>query len=147
MITQEKIKPKTMSQQHYSMFSGTWIKYRGKLIPANNTTKVRYQAFLDSLRDGQSVENFMDANKDDGTLPQLAKIHACIRRITEATGNDAKIVKREIKIRAGLVTVYTNDKGKKVRRYKSFAKCSKEELGLAIDTIINIGDLLSINFR
>lgn len=136
-----------INRQYYAMFQGTWIKYKGKLIPANGSTKVKYQAFLDSLQEGQTVENFMDANKDDGTLPQLAKIHACIRRIAESTGNEPGIVKKEIKRRAGLTKLYKNEQGKTVRKYKSFAKCSKEELGVTIDTVIKIGDLLGLNFR
>jgi len=136
-----------MSKQTYSMFQGTWIKYKGKLIPANKVTSIRYQAFLDSLKEGQTIENFMDADKDDGTLPQLAKIHACIRRIAEETGNEPNIVKKEIKRRAGLTKVYKNDEGKTVRKYKSFARCSKEELGVAIETTIRVGDLIGLNFR
>jgi hypothetical protein len=31
--------------------------------------------------------------------------------------------------------------------YKSFADCSKEELALVIQSIIEVGDIVGINFR
>jgi hypothetical protein len=136
-----------MDNQNYSMFTGTLIKQDGKLVPINKNTNTKYNAFLKSLLENQSVEIFIDANKDDGTLAQLAKIHACIRKIAESTGNDLLVIKKEIKTRSGLSTsIKTTDERKNIK-YKSFAKCSKEELNLVINNIIELGDLLTINFR
>jgi hypothetical protein len=80
----------------------------------------------------------MDSNVDNGTLAQIAKIHACIRELAIELGYTFDDMKAEVKRRNGMLI---NDK------CKSFADCSKEELALVIQSIIQIGDLANINFR
>lgn len=106
----------------------------------------KHDSFLESLEVGQIVDGFYDANKDDGTLAQLAKVHACIRQIAIDTGDNFDDLKFEVKKMSGLC-VAKDINGEKFLVCKSFSKCSKEELGLVIETIIQIGDTIGINFR
>jgi hypothetical protein len=106
----------------------------------------KHDHFLNSLENNQIVDAFYDANKDDGTLAQLAKVHACIRQIAIDTGDNFEDLKFEVKKMSGLC-VAKEINGEKFLVCKSFSKCSKEELGLVIETIIQIGDTVGINFR
>ncbi len=135
-----------MSKQKYNMFHGKFIKAEnGKLVPVA-THRAKYEAFLNALVQDQTVNIFMDSNKDDGTLDQLAKIHACLAELARSTGHTVTELKFEMKKTAGLcfVTYHNNEK---VLYCKSLADCSKEELSSVIEAIIDTGDLAGINFR
>jgi hypothetical protein len=106
----------------------------------------KHEDFLNGLVEGQIVDGFYDANKDDGTLAQLAKVHACIRQLAIDTGDNFEDLKFEVKKMSGLC-VAKDINGEKFLVCKSFSKCSKEELGLVIETLIQIGDTVGINFR
>lgn len=106
----------------------------------------KHEEFLNGLVEGQIVDGFYDANKDDGTLAQLAKVHACIRQLAIDTGDNFEDLKFEVKKMSGLC-VAKEINGEKFLVCKSFSKCSKEELGLVIETLIQIGDTVGINFR
>jgi len=106
----------------------------------------KHEEFLNGLVEGQIVDGFYDANKDDGTLAQLAKVHACIRQLAIDTGDNFEDLKFEVKKMSGLC-VAKEINGEKFLVCKSLSKCSKEELGLVIETIIQIGDTVGINFR
>ena len=110
------------------------------------STMEKYNTFLAGLQPGQIVDVFFDANKDDGTLAQLAKVHACIRQLAMDTGDSFENLKFEVKRLSGLC-VAKEVNGEKYMICKSLSKCSKEELGLVIETIIQIGDTVGINFR
>ena len=56
-----------------------------------------YKAFIEALEEGQEVEVLFEAFKDDGTNAQLAKIHACIRKLAQETGYQFEEMKLEIK--------------------------------------------------
>lgn len=132
-----------MEEQKKGMFTGLLMKKDGKLVHVSNSGKEMYKNFVDMMQEGQTANMFMDLNEDNGTLPQIAKIHACIREISLETGNSADKIKKLIKDKCGLVE-YENDQEKK---YKSFAVCSKQELELAINEIVSLGDFLQLNFR
>jgi predicted RNA-binding protein with RPS1 domain len=136
-----------MEQQKKGMFTGLLKKENGKLVHVSNTSKEMYKSFVDMMEEGQTVNMFMDLNVDNGTLPQIAKIHACIREIVLETGNTVENVKKAVKDRCGLVEYETKDNNENVKKYKSFANCSKQELELAINEIISLGDFLQLNFR
>lgn len=106
----------------------------------------KHDDFMNGLVEGQIVDGFYDANKDDGTLAQLAKVHACIRQLAIDTGDNFEDLKFEVKKMSGLC-VAKEINGEKFLVCKSFSKCSKEELALVIETIIQIGDTVGINFR
>lgn len=105
-----------------------------------------YKLFLDGLEENQIVEIFMEANEDNGTVPQLAKIHVCIRELAKEIGYSFEDMKLEVKRQAGLcVKKQVGDEIFMV--CKSLGDCSKEELGLAIEAINQIGETVGINFR
>ncbi len=121
-------------------------KENNKLKIFNPVTRIEYDSFLDLLEEGQYVDAFFDANKDDGTLAQLAKIHACIKELANQTGDTFEDMKIEIKERSGLCV--TKDRGGEIYKIcKSFSKCSSEELSLVINAIIEVGDIVGVNCR
>jgi len=130
--------------EHDNIISVKVTKRNGKLIYKDNGMKGLHQEFIDSLAEGQVVEIFFEAYKDDGTNLQLAKIHACIRKLAHEIGFTFEEMKKEIKRRSGLAHGdLTTSNG----YVKSFGDCSVEELGLVINTIIEAGDFVQINFR
>jgi hypothetical protein len=135
-----------MSKKKDNMFTSVLKKNGGKLIYVNKSDQNVYKLFVDSLADDQVVEIFFDANKDDGSLAQLAKIHKCIREIAKETGDNYEDMKLLIKKKSGLC-IKKNVDGEVVMVCKSFANASKTDLALVIETIIQIGDLVGANFR
>lgn len=129
-----------------NMFTSILRKDGGKLVYTTNADEAIYKLFLDSLEPGQTVEIFLDANKDDGTLAQLAKIHKCIREIAKETGDNYEDMKLLIKKKSGLCVKKDVD-GETVMICKSFANASKTDLALVIETIIEIGDMVGVNCR
>ena len=135
-----------MSKQKDNMFSSTLEKVGDKLVYSNPADEKLYKLFVDHLVPGQTVDVFFDANKDDGTLAQLAKIHKCIREIAKETGNDFEDIKDLIKVRAGFCFKKNVD-GEIITKCKSFGKASKEDLGFVIEALISLGDLVNVNCR
>lgn len=135
-----------MSKKKDAMFTTILKKAGGKLIYAIPADEKLYRAFVDALEDGQRVELFFDANKDDGSLAQLAKIYKCMRELAKETGSSLEDIKLDVKRKSGLCFVKVIEE----ERYmfcKSLADCSKEDLGLVIETIIIMGEAVNINFR
>ena len=135
-----------MSKQKDNMFTSTLEKVEDKLVYASPADEKLYKLFVDHLVPGQTVEVFFDANKDDGTLAQLAKIHKCIREIAKETGNDFEDIKDFIMKKTGFIF----DKeilGETVTKRKSWSKASKEDLGFVIEALINLGDIVNVNCR
>jgi hypothetical protein len=66
------------------------------------TSMQKHTDFVKGLMPGQIVDAFYDANKDDGTLAQLAKVHACIRQLAIDTGDSFENLKFEVKRLSGL---------------------------------------------
>lgn len=128
------------------MYHGQLVKHEGKLEHFSSGSAAKYKEFLASLEEGQVVDHFMDANVDTGTLPQLAKIHKCIRELAKDTGNTFEDMKLEVKQKAGLC-IKKEIGGDMYMVCKSFSKCSKDELGLAIQALIELGDMINMNFR
>lgn len=137
---------KQIAEQRDNMLYGQLVKNNGKLEHVNNGDSAKYKMFVDSLVDGQMIDYFMDANVDTGTLPQLAKIHKCIRELSKDLGYTFEDMKLEVKKRAGLC-VKKEIGGELYMVCKSFGLCSKDELGLAIQAIIELGDEIGANFR
>lgn len=127
-----------------NIFHGQFIKKKDKLVIAGSDTM--YRMFINGLEEDQRVEIFMEANEDTGTIPQLAKIHVCIRELAKEIGYSYEDMKLEIKRQAGLC-VKKEFEGEKFMICKSFAHCSKDELGLALEAIIQVGETVGMNFR
>lgn len=122
------------------MFSFKLTKKNGNLVHINESTKISYQLFLDKLQEGQEVEVFMGPTSDNGSLAQLAKVHACIRELARECGYTFDEMKFLVKKHSGLCY-----DGGGAEYCKSFKDCSKEELAMAIESAIELGRDLNIN--
>jgi len=122
------------------MFSFKLTKKNGNLVHINESTKISYQLFLDKLQEGQEVEVFMGLTSDNGSLAQLAKVHACIRELAKESGYTFDEMKFIVKKHSGLCY-----DGGGAEYCKSFKECSKDELAMAIESAIEIGRDLNIN--
>jgi hypothetical protein len=116
------------------MFSGKFIKNKGKLTFANPKDKLAYEIFVDKIPDGQIVDMYIDLASADHSKAQLAKVHACIRELAKESGYTFDEMKCLVKDHAGLAY-----KEGMMITYKSFADCSKDELMLAIEACLQIG--------
>lgn len=130
-------------EQKDNVLSVRLVKKGGKLTHQKQGELVLYQEFVNSLEEGQVVEIFFEAHKDDGTKPQLAKIHACIRKLATEIGYTFEEMKLEIKSRSGLAHGDLNTSEGYV---KSFADCSKEELALVIESLNEAGEMVNLSF-
>lgn len=108
------------------MVSAKLIKKAGKLIFATPQDKLTYDLFIEKIPEGQKVEMYIDLANADHSKAQLAKVHACIRELAKESGYTFNEMKDVVKESAGLAG-------------KSFADCSKDELMLAIEACIEIG--------
>lgn len=122
---------------------GKYKKERGILKPTTIAEIKQYEKFVSDIPDGAIVEFFYELQHDDGTLPQLAKLHVMIKQLATHIGETAENMKLLVKDRAGLC-IMREVSGKEYFLAKSFADCSKEELSLAIQAAIEIGQ--EVNF-
>jgi len=127
-----------------NIFTVRLIKKDGKLIHRNAGELAIYQEFVKGMKEGEEVEVFFETIDSSGTNPQLAKIHVCIRELASEIGYTFEEMKKEIKRRSGLAI---GDLSTSEGYVKSFADCSVQELGSVIETIIEVGDTVNINFR
>ncbi len=135
-----------MNRKKDNMFSGTLKKEGDKLIYVKNSDQQIYKLFVEHLEQGQLVDIFMDAQTDDGSLAQIAKIYKCIRELAKETGDDFEDMKLLVKKKSGLCMKKEID-GEVIMYCKSFGKASKNELSMVIETIVKIGDLVGMNLR
>ena len=118
----------------------TLIKKDGKLLFRSDIEQKSYNDFIANLPEGSQADIFMSTDATGkGTNTQLAKVHKSIRDICNFTGNTFEEMKSEVKKKAGL---YSGPGS-----LKSFADCSKDELNLAIQACIEIGDFSNMNLR
>ena len=134
-----------MTNQKDLMFSGKLTKSGEHLVYTITSQETQFKEFKKSLEEGQIVEVFMDANCDNGTLAQIAKIHACIRMLAKETGDTFEDMKIRVKNKSGFCVKIELD-GEKFVHCKSFGDASVEDLGLVIQTIIEMGAYLNIVF-
>ena len=115
-----------------------YIKRNGRLDIASLAHSKQLELFVSKVPEDTIVECFLEVTHDDGTLPQLAKIHAMLRELAMHTGESVENLKLLVKDRAGLC-IAREVSGKEYFLAKSFGDCSKDELSLAIQAIIDIG--------
>ena len=109
------------------------FKYEdGKLVPKRDMDKFKLENYLKSLEEGDSIQVTYEEQSVDGTYAQISKLQACTRELAGYLGYTHEEVKDMIKVRAGLYDAEAN--------IKSFRDCSKEELSLAIQTVLEFGD-------
>lgn len=123
------------------MFTGRFIKKDGKLVFNSDKDKLSYNLFIEKLNEGQIVEMYVDLVGTEHSKAQLAKVHACIRELAKESGYTFEEMKILIKKQSGLCI-----EAEGVFECKSFAKCSKDELNLAIEACNEIGVIYNINF-
>lgn len=124
--------------------NGKYKKERGILKPLSIANMKQYELFVSRLQDGAIVEFFYEEQHDDGTLPQLAKLHAMLKPLATHIGESVENMKLLVKDKAGLC-IAREVSGKEYFLAKSFGDCSKEELSLAIQAAIEIGE--QVNFQ
>ena len=102
----------------------------------------RFKKFLNQLPDDSKLEIFIGVSGDKGSNPQLARLHAMIREIAQEIGYTFEEAKLNVKRASGLC--FVRDKHEYC---KSFADCDKDELNLAIQASIEMGDFSGMNLR
>jgi len=122
-------------------FSGLLRKTGDILEYATKKDEVGYNMFRDHLPEGVLVEIYMDIQTDDGSLAQLAKIHAMVRQLSIHTGDSFEDMRLIIKRRAGLC-IEKEIEGERFLYCKSLGKCNKEELSQVIQAIQEISQIL-----
>jgi len=123
--------------------NGKYKKERGILKPLTISSMKQYEIFVSKLPEGAVVEFFYEMQHDDGTLPQLAKLHVMLKQLSTHIGESVENMKLLVKDKAGLC-IAREVAGKEYFLAKSFGDCSREELSLAIQAAIEIGE--DVNF-
>lgn len=123
--------------------NGKYKKERGLLKPVSLGEMKQYEKFVSNIPDGAIVEFFYELQHDDGTLPQLAKIHVMIKTLSTHIGETVENMKLLVKDKAGLC-IAREVSGKEYFLAKSFGDCSREELSLAIQAAIEIGEQVGL---
>ena len=119
-------------------FNGKMVKKKGRMEFISLALSKQFEMFVHKVEEDQIVEFFYEATHDDGTLPQLAKIHAMLKTLSIHTGILVEDLKLMIKDKAGLCLA-REVSGKEYFLAKSFGDCSRDELSLAIQAIIELG--------
>jgi len=114
----------------------------GKFDFPIKANKKKLKDFLTRQPDGARLELFIAVSSAKGSNPQLARLHATIREIAQELGYTFEEVKYIVKRKAGLCFVKD-----KAEYCKSFSKCDKVELNLAIQACIEIGDFNGMQLR
>lgn len=117
------------------------IKKRGKLVPETELAKEQYRLFIANLSEGASVNALFELKEDDGTHSQLGKIHIMIKEMANEQGETVAEMKKTVKRECGMAY---KENGKE--KFESFGKCSKKELSNVIESIIQMGRFLNIEF-
>jgi hypothetical protein len=124
-------------------FYAKYVKDMGHLEFTSQAQARQFEAFMSTVEKGSIVEVFYEVTHDDGTLPQLAKLHVLIKQLATHTGYTVEDMKLLVKDKAGLCLV-REVSGKEYFLAKSFGECSKEELSLAIQACIELGEEVNL---
>ena len=112
-------------------------KVDGQLVADSKLGVMKLDDFLRQLKEGEKVEVTYEAIHAKVSYSQLSLLHKCIRVIAGYTGHNFDEIKEIVKMRAGLYS----EKGK----FKSFADLSKDEISLAINTVLELGQELGLS--
>jgi len=104
----------------------------GELVPKSELGKHSLANYLKNVEEGALIQVTYEEQSTDGTYAQISKLQACTRELSKHVGYTHEEIKNIVKHKAGL---YTSD-----GELKSFAQCSKEELSLAIQVVLDIGE-------
>ncbi len=114
-------------------------KEDGKLVATSQSMRMHYMNFVGKLAEDDLVEVYYEMLEDTQSLGQLARVHCMIRDLSQHTGTTFEGMKLLVKEKSGLFTIRTVE-DREVMYCKSFADCSKEDLNLAIQACIEIGE-------
>jgi hypothetical protein len=110
------------------------------LVPVSISHKALYKEFVSNLETDAVIEvTFMNLTAE-GTRPQVNKLHAAIREISNYTGQDFEDVKLYVKQKAGFVIISSDDAD-----VKSFADMNKDELSACIQAVVSLGEQLGLS--
>lgn len=116
------------------------VSIRAKLVNKNLEIdplgSAKLGLFIKGLDDGDVVTITYEVHTDDASYAQMSKLHKHIRELAQYTGDSFEDMKLQVKLRAGLCT--DSD-------CRSFGDCSKEELSMAIQASIEIGELVGFS--
>jgi len=128
-------------------FSCSLKKEGDKLMHIRRADELQYKELIKLIPEGQLIDLFIDVHDDSGNLAQLAKLHKCIRELAKMTGTTFEEMKLVVKKRSGLLFVKHQKDREPVLVEYSFGKCSSEDLSLAIETCMELGDKAGGNLR
>lgn len=120
------------------LFNSILIKKDGEWKHSLSIKQQEYKDMMDTLPDGTKVNLTVEVQGKDATYAQMKRIHAMIRQLSSDTGGDFDDLKEMIKKNSGLCID---------EKCKSFADCDTEELNLAIQACIKLGDFCGSNLR
>jgi len=123
------------------IFTGVLRKKDNIFTYLNSKDEDKYKIFKELVPEGTLVETYMEVVSDDGSLAQLAKIHAMIKQLCTHTGDTFEDMKLIVKKKSGLCIEKELD-GSKFLYCKSLANASKQDLSLVIETIQQISQIL-----
>ena len=104
----------------------------GTFVPKRDIDKYALRNYLMNAEEGATIQVTYEELSTDGTYAQISKLQACTRELSKHLGYTHEEVKDMVKVRAGL---YNSDGD-----IKSFAHCTKEELTLAIQAVLDLGE-------
>ena len=104
------------------------------LVPATDRDISLLKLYNSRIGEGAKLIGFLDKSDSEKSLGHLAKIHKLIRELSLHTGYTVSELKKLVKKESGLCITTGEDE-----IYTSFANCTKDELGLAIQACIEIG--------
>jgi len=116
------------------------VSIRAKVV--NKTLEIdplgsaKLSQFIQGMDEGDTIIITYEVQNDDASYAQVSKVHKHIRELASYTGDSFEDMKLQVKLRAGLCN--NSD-------CKSFADCSKEEVSMAIQASIEIGELVGFS--
>lgn len=123
-------------------YFGKLIKKDGKLLHYKEAERKLYENFIKEIPEDSVIEFYSEIQSNNGSLAQLAKIHAMIKSLANHTGYTFDEMKLYVKEEAGMCYTSPDDS---MLICKSFGDCSKEELNMVIQTLEEIGQ--KVNFQ
>jgi hypothetical protein len=104
----------------------------GVLVPKTELGKYSLANYVKNIEEGAVIQVTYEELSTDGTYAQISKLQACTRELSKFLGYTHEEVKDIIKHKADLYSPEGD--------LKSFADCSKEELSLAIQAALELGE-------
>jgi hypothetical protein len=112
------------------------VTYKDGELKMDPLGSAKLGLFIKGLSDGEKLLVTYEVQTEDASYAQISKVHKHIRELANYTGDSFEDMKLQVKLRAGLCTD-TN--------CKSFSECSKEELSMAIQASLEIGELVGFS--